>query len=84
MGITRRAFLAQGGMATMTLAMRRAAAQTAPAIHESPATQKSRERTLLNARSLAPFVDPLPVPEIIQASGHRPSPDNPAVQLPYY
>ncbi len=37
-------------------------------------------RTQLNASSLAQFVDPLPMPEIIQPSGHRPSPDDPAVQ----
>jgi spore coat protein A, manganese oxidase len=41
-------------------------------------------RTQLNASSLAQFVDPLPIPEIIQPSGHRPSPENPSVQLPYY
>lgn len=41
-------------------------------------------RTQLNARALAQFVDPLPLPEIIQPSGHRPSPDDAAVQLPYY
>jgi spore coat protein A len=78
LGITRRVFLAQGGMATMTLAMRQSMSQA-----KSPANQV-KERTQLNARSLAPFVDPLPVPEIIQPSGHRPSPDNPAVQLPFY
>jgi spore coat protein A len=78
MSFTRRVFLAQGGMATMTLAMRQAMSQAAPAIHET------KERTQLNARSLAPFVDPLPVPEIIQPSAHRPSPDNATVLLPYY
>jgi spore coat protein A len=41
-------------------------------------------RTQLNASSLAQFVDPLPLPEIVSPSGHRPSPENPAVQVPYY
>jgi len=41
-------------------------------------------RSQLNASSLAQFVDRLPIPEVIQASGHRPSPDNASVQLPYY
>jgi spore coat protein A len=41
-------------------------------------------RTQLNVNSLAPFVDPLPLPEIIAPSGRRPSPDDPAAQLPYY
>ena len=74
MGITRRIFLAQSGMATMALAMRQGMS------HASP----NQFRTQFNARSLTPFVDPLPLPEIIAPSGHRPSPDNPALQLPYY
>ncbi len=41
-------------------------------------------RTQLNVSALAQFVDPLPLPETIQPSGRRPSPDNPAVQIPYY
>lgn len=41
-------------------------------------------RTQLNASTLAQFVDPLPLPEVIQPSGHRPSPDDAGVQIPYY
>jgi spore coat protein A len=41
-------------------------------------------RTQLNVNSLVQFVDPLPLLETIQPIGHRPSPANPAVQLPYY
>lgn len=78
MAFTRRAFLAQGGMVTMALAMRRGMSHAMS--HPSP----PKFRTQLNANSLAQFVDPLPLPEIIAPSGHRPSPDNPAVQLPYY
>jgi spore coat protein A, manganese oxidase len=74
LGITRRIFLAQSGMATMAMAMRQGMS------HASP----NQFRTQFNARSLTPFVDPLPLPEIIAPSGHRPSPDNPARQLPYY
>jgi spore coat protein A len=48
--------------------------------HPAPATL----RTQLNANSLAQFVDPLPLLQKIQPSGHRPDPDHPAVQLPYY
>jgi spore coat protein A len=47
-----------------------------------PATTKVR--TQLNISGLAQFVDPLPIPEVIQSSSHRPSPDNPSIQLPYY
>ncbi|MGA9414400.1 MAG: multicopper oxidase, partial [Terriglobales bacterium] len=78
LGITRREFLAETGIITMALALRqgmgRAMSHTAP----------PKFRTQLNASSLAQFVDPLPLSEIIQPSGRRPSPDNPAVQLPYY
>ncbi len=74
MGFTRRVFLAQGGMVTMALAMRRGMSHATP----------PKFRTQLNASSLAQFVDPLPVPEIIQPTSHRPSPDDPSVQLPYY
>ena len=38
----------------------------------------------LHPENLAPFVDPLPIPEIAQSSGFRPNPANPAEQLPYY
>ncbi len=41
-------------------------------------------RTQLNASSLTPFVDALPIPAIAQPSGYRPSPSEPAVELPYY
>jgi spore coat protein A, manganese oxidase len=47
-----------------------------------PASPKFR--TQLNVNSLVQFVDPLPLLETIQPIGHRPSPDNPSVELPYY
>jgi spore coat protein A, manganese oxidase len=78
LAFTRRSFLARGGMATMAMAIRRGLAYAAS--HKMP----PKFRTQLNASALAQFVDPLPVPEIIASSGHRPSPENPAVQLPYY
>jgi len=76
--MNRRTFLARGGMATMTFAMRRGIGRAMS--HPAP----PKFRTQLDARSLAQFVDPLPVPEIIQPSGKRPSPDNPSLQVPYY
>jgi spore coat protein A, manganese oxidase len=48
--------------------------------HPAPPTPRKQ----LIASSLAQFVDPLPLPEIIQPRGRRPSPENPALQLPYY
>lgn len=37
-----------------------------------------------SATTLAKFVDPLPLLETAQPIGHRPSPENPTQQLPYY
>jgi spore coat protein A len=74
LALTRRLFLAQGGMTTMALAMPQGMSHAAP----------PKLRTQLQASSLAQFVDPLPLPEIIKPTGQRPSPDNPAVLLPYY
>jgi spore coat protein A len=74
LALTRRLFLAQGGMTTMALAMRQGMSHVAP----------PKLRTQLQTSSLAQFVDPLPLPEIIKPAGQRSSPDNPALQLPYY
>ncbi len=63
---------------TMALAMRRGVGHAMA--HPAP----PKFRTQLNASALAQFADPLPLPEIIQPNGHRPSPDNSNVQLPYY
>jgi spore coat protein A len=38
----------------------------------------------LDPNSLARFVDPLPLPQIAQPIGHRPAPDNPNEQIPFY
>ena len=43
-----------------------------------------RFRTELNMRSLAQFVDPLPIPEIAKPVEYRPSPENAAVKIPYF
>jgi spore coat protein A, manganese oxidase len=74
---TRREFLAQGGIITVALAMRRSQGQ-------SLGTAAQTLRKPLAASSLAQFGDPLPVPNTIQPNGHRPNPDNSATQLPYY
>jgi spore coat protein A len=41
-------------------------------------------RIQLNTFSLPQFVDPLPRLKVAQPIGHRPSPDDPKAQLPYY
>jgi spore coat protein A len=76
-------------MMTMALAMRQGMSHTAPsgaaAGEVSPeASAEAKERPQLNTNALAKFVDPLPLPETIQPTGHRPSPDDPTLQLPYY
>jgi spore coat protein A len=65
-------------MATMALGLRPGLA------HAMSHKATPRFRTQLNASSLAQFADPLPLPEVIQPSGQRPSPENPAVQIPFY
>lgn len=41
-------------------------------------------RPALDPNSLAPFVDPLPVPPLARSSGTRPNPTDPARNVPYY
>ena len=60
-------------MAGLALAMHRQGPHPAP-----------KFRTQLDVSSLAQFVDPLPIPEIAKSNELRPSPDNPAIKLPYY
>src|SRR5208282_4830653 len=65
-------------MTTLALAVRRSVGQGMS--HQAP----PQFRTKLDVSSLAQFVDPLPLPQTLSPSGHRPSPENAAVQLPYY
>jgi spore coat protein A len=76
LALTRRDFLQRGGIFTATLALPQVA----------PPTQQpvSKFRTNLNAYSLAQFVDPLPIPEIVQPIDRRPSSENASLKLPYY
>jgi len=38
----------------------------------------------LDPNTLKPFVDPLPLPEVMKSSGMRPNPENPAKKIPFY
>ncbi len=70
--ITRRRFLGNSSLLAAGMAVsRQAAAASTPS---AP----------LNAFTLKPWVDPLPILPIAASSGVRPSPENPAVKLPYY
>jgi spore coat protein A len=79
--VTRREFLQRTG----TLAAGVAAAHAMP-MHIAPAKEANPviAPPVLDLASLVHFVDPLPIPTIALPSGSRPSPENSAVQIPYY
>ncbi len=72
--ITRRRFLQQSGLSTSALLMNRlpALAQSAP----KPLT--------LDPNTLAKFVDPLPIPPIVQPLRRESSPGDAKIKLPFY
>jgi len=78
LSLTRRGFLQNGSLAAISLAVPQTLSQV-PAAKSAP-----KFRTQLNASSLTPFVDALPIPEIAHPVDHRPSPADPAQKLPYY
>lgn len=74
MSITRRAFLRQSGMTAAALLIpQRSRPRPAPAI-----------RPVLDANTLTPFVDPLPILSFARPAGERSSPADPALTVPYY
>lgn len=78
MKITRRKFVRQ--MSSLTAA---AAVRSGYADHDMH-TGAQPGVALLDTSSLARYVDPLPIPAIMQTSGLRPSPSHPASRIPYY
>ena len=80
MPITRRKFLRHVSLLT---AAATAAARRGYAAHDMHAVQQ-REVALLDTNALARYVDPLPIPAIMQKSGLQPSPHDPATHIPYY
>ena len=68
--ITRRRFLERTGILAAGISVNKF-----PSLPQQPT---------LDPDKLTPYVDPLPIPEIAQPSGTRPSPENPRLQLPYY
>jgi spore coat protein A, manganese oxidase len=94
MTITRRGFLRGAGGLFGTFALvdfwRTARAFTPPpmtmpmAMRTKAPTLASPNVPLINPISLARFVDPLPVPSVVRASGTRTHPRYPGKQLPYY
>lgn len=55
------------------------ARKTVGQIHHSPPAKLA-----LDANSLAPFVDPLPIPATAAMSGYRPAPHDPKSKVPFY
>ena len=69
--ITRRRFLERTGL-------------LAAGISVSKLPSPASTADTLDPDKLTPYVDPLPIPQIAQPSGMRPSPEDPSLQLPYY
>jgi len=72
--ITRRGFLRQSGMTAAALVLQHPASRQPP----------PRMKPVLDPDTLSQFVDPLPIPEVAQATEFRPNPANPNVKIPYY
>jgi spore coat protein A len=76
---TRRRLLQRGAAAALAPLAARALAQSMPM--PMPASQRART---LDAATLAPFVDPLPLPQRLPPQGTRSSEPHGAVNAPYY
>lgn len=73
LSITRRRFLQQSGLTAAALAL--------PQAHREP---PKIVKPVLDPNALTPFVDALPIPEVIQPNGLKLSPDAPKLKIPYY
>jgi spore coat protein A, manganese oxidase len=78
--ITRRKFLQRSSLLATTLAAGRSGPLNALAQSHAVATMPPA----LDVSTLAHFVDPLPVPEIVRSAGHRPNPADPKQSVPFY
>jgi len=75
--ITRRKFLGRSGVLAVTLATQRTLPRAvAHALPNMP--------TALDVNALPQFVDPLPIPDIAQRQGFRPSPVDPKRKVAFY
>jgi spore coat protein A len=74
--LSRRAFLRNAGFAAAGLQLNR------PVSTENG--QQASGKQALDPSTLAPFVDPLPLPVLAQPSGRRPNPENPHETVPFY
>jgi spore coat protein A len=76
--ITRRKFLQRSSLAAGTLAAGQSRLLHAMA-HSAPSMPVA-----LDVNTLAQFVDPLPIPEIAQHNGYKPSPADAKSKIPFY
>jgi spore coat protein A, manganese oxidase len=80
--ITRRKFLERSSLLATTLATARERLLHALATTTPHAT--AIMAAALDVNTLAPFVDPLPVPEIAKRQGYRPHPGDSKLSVPFY
>jgi spore coat protein A len=78
--ITRRKFLQRSSLLATTLATGKSGLLNAMPMSQAPATMPAA----LDVRTLAQFVDPLPIPEIAKRQGYRPSPVDSKRSVPFY
>ncbi|HEY4840458.1 MAG TPA: multicopper oxidase [Terriglobales bacterium] len=77
--ITRRKFLQRSSLLATTLATGKSALLGARAASHAPIMPAA-----LDVSTLPQFVDPLPIPQIAQHQGFRPSPEDPKLSVPFY
>jgi spore coat protein A len=77
--ITRRKFLQKSSLLATTLGTGKSALLGAMAASHAPIMPAA-----LDVSTLPQFVDPLPIPQIAQHQGFRPSPENPKLSVPFY
>ncbi|MBB6142845.1 spore coat protein A [Silvibacterium bohemicum] len=82
MKITRRDFVQHASLMAAAAATRGAYAGQQTGHKMSPPATPAEP--VLDTNALARYVDPLPIPKLIKASGLRPDPNNAAKQIPYY
>ena len=70
--ITRRSFLEQAAALAACLTLNKSA------------LAETKYATPLDTSTLRPWVDPLPIPEVVQPIGSRSDPENPSQNLPFY
>ncbi len=85
--IDRRHFLYSTAFGLLASCKRRPSSSSTPGLcvgSSVPATARRAYPSPLHPGALARFVDPLPIPPVLQANGTRPDPSAPGQSIPYY